>query len=279
MTMKLNALPLHLVNRFLGRQEPRPGLRSGLPVAGVLASLGATAAIGFAWREEIATLVERTNVIYVFEKGGPIMWPLLLTSVLGIGTVLERLFFLARERRKRDPEALERFMTAARLGHLEQAIRIGRSSEDFVLRSLGHALAHRERSRGNARLYGADRHDDIYVAEWELDRFRRGIPMLDTIITLAPLLGLLGTVTGMMGSFALIGGELGAPGAITGGIAEALIATTFGLAIAIVSLIPFNYLNSRLEEARREIDAAEAQLELQLHSLHVEPGDTERACA
>jgi hypothetical protein len=85
---------------------------------------------------------------------------------------------------------------------------------------------------------------------------------LDTVITLAPLLGLLGTVTGMMGSFSLIGGELSAPGAITGGIAEALIATAFGLGIAITSLLPFNFLNARVEGARHELEAAATQLEL-----------------
>jgi hypothetical protein len=66
----------------------------------------------------------------------------------------------------------------------------------------------------------------------------------------------------MMGSFSLIGGELSAPGAITGGIAEALIATAFGLGIAITSLIPFNYLNTKAEEARLEIESAATQLEL-----------------
>ena len=89
--------------------------------------------------------------------------------------------------------------------------------------------------------------------------------MLDTIITLAPLLGLLGTVTGLIRSFGLLGAqELDAPAAITGGIAEALIATAFGLAIAIVALIPFNYLNARLEEARHEIEDASTHLELLL---------------
>jgi biopolymer transport protein ExbB len=82
------------------------------------------------------------------------------------------------------------------------------------------------------------------------------------VITLAPLLGLLGTVTGMMGSFSLIGGDLSAPGAITGGIAEALIATAFGLGIAITSLIPFNVLNTKADEARHELESASAQLEL-----------------
>ena len=102
----------------------------------------------------------------------------------------------------------------------------------------------------------------LYAQEKELKRFRRGIPVLDTVITLAPLLGLLGTVTGMMRSFSLIGGELSAPGAITGGIAEALIATAFGLGIAITSLIPFNILNTRMEEARQEMESAATELEL-----------------
>jgi biopolymer transport protein ExbB len=82
------------------------------------------------------------------------------------------------------------------------------------------------------------------------------------VITLAPLLGLLGTVTGMMGSFAVIGGDLSSPGAITGGIAEALIATAFGLIIAIVCLIPFNYLNNRIEGIETELLAAGEQLKL-----------------
>jgi biopolymer transport protein ExbB/TolQ len=102
----------------------------------------------------------------------------------------------------------------------------------------------------------------MYSQAQEMKRFRRGVSILDTVITLAPLLGLLGTVTGMMGSFSIIGGELSAPGAITGGIAEALIATAFGLGIAITALIPFNYLNTRADEANHELDSAGAQLEL-----------------
>jgi biopolymer transport protein ExbB len=102
----------------------------------------------------------------------------------------------------------------------------------------------------------------LYAQAQELKRWKRGLPILDTVITLAPLLGLLGTVTGMMGSFSLIGGELSAPGAITGGIAEALIATAFGLGIAITALLPFNFLNSKLDEASHEIESAGTQLEL-----------------
>ena len=135
----------------------------------------------------------------------------------------------------------------------ERAIKIGRSTKDYVAKTLLYALEHREKSLGSALMLAANN---------ELKRFGRGLPVLDTCITVAPLLGLLGTVTGMMHSFSLMGGDLGAPGAITGGISEALIATACGLVIAIVALLPFNYLNARLDEARHQIEAAATRLEL-----------------
>jgi biopolymer transport protein ExbB len=201
----------------------------------------------------LKALVQKTSLVEIFKKGGPIMWPLLIASILSLATVLERIFFLMRERMKRDARSMERFFTEVGEGDMDGAIRTSRRSDFFVVRALGYALSHKETSLPAALLYAQSQ---------ELKRFRRGIPILDTVITLAPLLGLLGTVTGMMGSFSLIGGELSSPGAITGGIAEALIATAFGLGIAITSLLPFNFLNARVEEARHELDSAATQLEL-----------------
>ena len=205
----------------------------------------------------LKALVQKTNLFRIFEKGGPIMWPLLLASILALGTVLERVLFLLRERVKRDPKGLEAFLAAIAAGEMTEAVRICERSKFYVLRALGYALVHKETSLASALLYAQAQ---------ELKRFRRGIPILDTVITLAPLLGLLGTVTGMMGSFSLIGGELSAPGAITGGIAEALIATAFGLGIAITALLPFNFLNARIEDARHELESASTQLELLLQA-------------
>jgi len=193
-------------------------------------------------------------MLELFHRGGPIMWPLLVTSVLALATVIERIIFQLREKSRRDPEVVERMLTEVEHGRITAAIAAGKDSHDYIARVLVYALGHREKSLTNAFLRAAGQ---------ELRRFNRGLPVLDTIITLAPLLGLLGTVTGLIRAFGLLGAqELGSPVAITGGIAEALIATAFGLAIAITALIPFNYLNARLEQARNEIQDAGSQLEL-----------------
>jgi biopolymer transport protein ExbB len=193
-------------------------------------------------------------MLEIFIKGGPIMWPLLITSVTALAVTIERAIFIWRERAHRKPELVEKVLQHAERGQFDAAARLGAGSTDFVARTLAAGITHRETSLSNGILRAANQ---------ELKRFGRGIATLDTIVTLAPLLGLLGTVTGMIRAFGLLGGsELDAPTAITGGIAEALIATAYGLGIAIVSLLPFNYLNSRLEEARHELEDASNHLEI-----------------
>jgi len=184
------------------------------------------------------------------------MWPLLICSIITVATALERLFFIIRERTRRKPQLVEKILERVEHHDLDGAIKIGNDNRDFVARVLTFALAHRAESFSSAVLRAAN---------LELKKFNRGLAVLDTIVTLAPLLGLLGTVTGMIHAFGLLGTQqLDAPEAITGGIAQALIATAFGLSIAITALIPFNYLNARLEEARHDIEDAATQLELHL---------------
>jgi len=183
------------------------------------------------------------------------MWPLLVASILAMGTVIERILFLIRKSRGHNPRRVHTFLEMIEKGDVEEAISLEQGTKDYILRTLSFALQNREQTLNTALRLAKER---------EMKCFRFGIPILDTVITLAPLLGLLGTVTGMMGSFSLIGGELSAPGAITGGIAEALIATAFGLGIAITSLLPFNYLNTKIEKVSLEIDSASTQLEILL---------------
>ncbi|MBP6343560.1 MAG: MotA/TolQ/ExbB proton channel family protein [Candidatus Omnitrophica bacterium] len=190
----------------------------------------------------------------IIQKGGPVMWPLLLTLLIALSIVIERCLFIFIEMKRRSQQAVNSILDFVEKGEIEKAILAGRDSEDFVAKTMVYGLTHRKKSFSSAFLQAAN---------LELKRYSQGLPALDTIITLAPLLGLLGTVTGMIRAFGLLGQtELEAPAAITGGIAEALIATAFGLGIAILALIPFNYLNSRLEETRQIIEDASTHLEL-----------------
>jgi biopolymer transport protein ExbB len=203
----------------------------------------------------LAFLLGDATPMELFKKGGPIMWPILLTSFLGITVVVERLLFIIRENGNREPEVVEKMLESVEKRDIDGALAIGRQSKDSVARILVYSLTNKEYSLSNAF---------IRASSQELARFSQGIATLDTVITAAPLLGLLGTVTGMMKTFgSLSGGDIGAAaGQITGGVAEALIATTCGLAIAIMGLLPYNYLNARTEQAKQEIADASHALEI-----------------
>jgi len=203
----------------------------------------------------LAFLMNQTPM-ELFKHGGPIMWPILLVSFLLITVAVERIIFIFRENARRQPELVDKMLERVEANDVNGAVELGKKSNDFVARILVYALTHKEHSLGNAFTRAANQ---------EMQRFSQGLPTLDTCITAAPLLGLLGTVTGMMATF----GALGASGdvatgasAIMGGIGEALIATACGLAIAILGLLPFNYLNARLEEARHEVEDASNSLEI-----------------
>lgn len=189
----------------------------------------------------------------LFLKGGPIMWPLLVVSLAAVATALERLWFLVRHLDSAQPELVQEILLHVQQGSLDKAVERGSSSPDPVVKTLVYGLTHRARSLSGAL---------VRAASTELEAFTRGIGTLDTIVTLAPLLGLLGTVTGMVRAFGLLGAEeLSAPTAITGGIAEALIATAFGLTIAIFSLVPLNLVNSYCAKTKRRIEQAATELE------------------
>ncbi len=189
----------------------------------------------------------------LFIHGGPIMWPILLISFIGLTVIVERVLFIMRENAHRDPEVVEKMLEKVEARDLDSAVAMGKKSHDYVARILVYTLTNREYSMHNAFLRASNQ---------ELTRFQQGMAILDTVITAAPLLGLLGTVTGMMKTFGSLGGggDIAAnAGKITGGVAEALIATACGLCIAVTALFPFNFVNARIEEAKHEVaDAANA---------------------
>jgi biopolymer transport protein ExbB len=193
------------------------------------------------------------EMIDIIVKGGVIMIPLLASSLIAVTVILERLAFWHSLRKH---EVDRRVLALTAEGDFKQAMEVAGTSRHPVARVLLAGLRSREIGPGAAMQA---------AAQAELGNLRRNLPVLDTIITLAPLLGLLGTITGMISAFGIVSeAGLGQPHAITGGIAEALIATATGLLVAIVTLIPYNYFRSRMEAMTDIIEERATRLELLL---------------
>jgi biopolymer transport protein ExbB len=190
-----------------------------------------------------------------FKRGGPVMWPILIISIIGLTVVIERIFWWTGRWFRRDPKRIEKVFTAIENGDLAEASRLSRGSRDPVIRMMWNGLNHQ-----HASLQGA-----LQVAAGiEIKRAGRFLVVMDTLVTLAPLLGLLGTVTGLIRAFGALGNEELAIVAVTGGIAEALIATACGLGIAIFALVPFNFFTSRVSNLEFELQTAATNLEVML---------------
>ena len=195
-------------------------------------------------------------VLEFFLKGGPVMWPILVCAIIAVAVVGERACWWWRESRKRDPQKLEKILAALENSDVSAAQMASQNSEDPVVRVIRHGLGHFGHARGS--LLGALQ----LAAGIELKRAGRFLTVMDTLVTLAPLLGLLGTVTGLMRAFLNIGSaELSVSG-VTGGIGEALIATACGLGIAIFSLIPFNYFSAKVTQLQFDLETAATNVEV-----------------
>src|SRR2546423_1105488 len=203
------------------------------------------------------TKVTGNYFIDKFNQGGPVMWPILLVSIVALTVVIERVFWWGGRWFRRDPKRIEKVFTAIENNDVAEASRLSRDSRDPVLRMMWNGLNHQ-----HASLQGA-----LQVAAGiEIKRAGRFLVVMDTLVTLAPLLGLLGTVTGLIKAFGALGNEEIAVVAVTGGIAEALIATACGLGIAIFSLIPFNFFTSRVSNLEFELQTAATNLEVMLEA-------------
>src|SRR5499427_1159853 len=206
-------------------------------------------------------------LVKYFEAGGPVMWPILITAIVAVAVVGERSFWWFRESRRRDPQTLEKLFAALENGDFAEASRLAKDTDDPVIRMIWHGMNHFHSS-----LQGA-----LQVAAGvELQRAGRFLTVMDTLVTLAPLLGLLGTVSGIFKTFLSIGSATveGATGQITGGIGEALIATMCGLAIAIIALIPFNYFTRKLAQLQFELESAATNVEVMVTAAKQKGFDT-----
>ncbi len=169
------------------------------------------------------------------------MWPIILCSVVAAAIILERLWTL-QEQRVLPRDLIRRVRQLVEADQVNDKVIAALEQNSPLGRVLAAGLAHRHRSREimMERLEDAGRH-----VVHDLERF---LNTLGTIASISPLLGLLGTVTGIIKSFnALQAGAAGDPRMLSGGIAEALIATAAGLCVAIPALISYRYLRGRVE--------------------------------
>ena len=191
-----------------------------------------------------------TALIGMLAKGGLVMIPLLVCSVLSLAVSIDRCGFWWR---RRDTAAAERALRLAVQAKFDEAAEVASASRAPLARVIATGLGHRDG--------GALQAMEV-VAQEELGLAGRYLPVLDTVITLSPLLGLLGTVTGMIAAFGVLSTTgMNQPNAITGGVAEALIATAVGLGIAIGSLVPYNYFSTKVERAAEAMEQCGSRLE------------------
>jgi biopolymer transport protein ExbB len=175
------------------------------------------------------------------QAGGYFMWPIILCSVAAVGILLERLWTLQRKRVLPE-ELIKKVSQLAEAGQVNAKVIEALEKNSPLGRIMAAALANRDRGRDimMERVQDTGRH-----VVHELERF---LNTLGTIASISPLLGLLGTVTGIIRAFnAVMLGGMGDPRLLAGGISEALITTAGGLAVAIPSFIAYRYLRGKVE--------------------------------
>jgi biopolymer transport protein ExbB len=171
----------------------------------------------------------------IIKGAGILFWPLLLCSIIVIYIVAERIYALRND--------------AVLPNDLVDAIVEGKPAQAGRHSVLARIVEFSERHRDDPEAVKA-------FARLQINRMERGVPYLDVIYTLAPLIGLTGTVTGLLKVFQQISPETGLPDpvAFTSGVALALSATVMGLVVAMMALVPAGYLQRRIENYAVKID-------------------------
>jgi biopolymer transport protein ExbB len=198
-----------------------------------------------------------TSLADAARVAGAIIYPLTLLAIVALAITLDRAYAFWRFARMPEWADTQRESDAS---HAVARVCDGLPAR-HVLSRLGRLFDH-----DGAPLWRIEARVEAAAAQIERD-MSRGLWLLETIVTAAPLLGLLGTIVGMMHSFKLIGGDgLVNPGGVSGGVAQALIATAIGLVIALVALFAFNFCSRRIDRLMDELEsfANEAVSEIRL---------------
>ncbi len=194
------------------------------------------------------------RVYEIMQSGGPVMWPLLACSMVVLCIIIERILFWAQVKKRRNRILMDEVLTLAESGDWQQIKEKTQGCTDHVIRMLNVGILHRNYDMAKA-MEAEARHMVKKMSQY--------MTVLDTMITVAPLLGIFGTVLGIISSFEMLGaGGIADPKLVTSGIAQALITTATGLGISIITVFPYNYFKSRIEDAIHVMEKYATSLEV-----------------
>lgn len=181
----------------------------------------------------------------LINKGGPMMYLIVLASILAFGVVIERIYALNKARIDAD-KFMDGIIGVLKRNKIIEAVEMCNKTPGPVAHIIKAGILKHDRSRPEIKEAVSE------AAELEIPRLERHLPILATIAHITPLLGLLGTVTGMIRSFQIIQAKALSmvpvnPGDLAGGIWEALLATVAGLSVAIPTYVAYNYLTSQVD--------------------------------
>jgi biopolymer transport protein ExbB len=191
------------------------------------------------------------SLLHFFLAGGWVMWPLLALSIICATVIVERLLAF-RQMGHHSPLLLSKVLSLCGEARFEEALRLCREARGPVAACVATAIERREQSAAQIER----RVEEVGQGFWL--RLERGLNILDTATTISPLLGLLGTILGMIGAFNAIGAQQarGNPDTVLSGVGEALYATAMGITIAVVSFIAYNGFAARIRQLTGETELA-----------------------
>ena len=190
-------------------------------------------------------------MLHYLEVGGPILWVLVVISIGAFAVVLERIVFFARNEKSIGDTFKDEILSLVANKKIDEAIALCDTKKSCVASAVKKFLQKAPK--------GIDVQDYEFILKEitikETSPYESRLNLLASVISISPMLGLLGTVTGMIRAFTNIS-KYGAGDAaiVADGIAEALLTTAAGLMIAIPVIVIYNYLNRRLEKMENEID-------------------------
>ncbi|OIO34377.1 MAG: hypothetical protein AUJ70_01200 [Candidatus Omnitrophica bacterium CG1_02_40_15] len=192
------------------------------------------------------------------QKGGPVMYPIILCSIIAFGIILERLYYL-RKIRIDTAVFMHNIEAALKRNKIAESVKICEDTEGPIARIVKAGLLKYDRPRQEIREAIED------AGHYEVPKLERYIKILATIAHISPLLGLLGTVVGMIKAFQVIQVKTIAlnpvsAGDLAGGVWQALLTTASGLIVAIPVIVAYHYLIARVQDFVLEMEHAATEL-------------------